>query len=313
LTAYVTSFVWYEFYRTVNGTGLEAVKAARGGRDPTRNNYWFDLLKASKYRVTLVGATLGGWFGPWSDFRSALRELLAKEGMERILIILPDPGDAFFWQRRKDEIKRERKLSEDPIARLAKAIEMLYMALPANGHNVEEFLKSAGVTNLNGLPEFCAGFAAQVGGHFETYRKIESNRLLSDELESAIKLGDKKKIKILFAPGSMMGINIFDSRIIYVPYLPGVEDKNCPEFTVMAQTPLGASLERSISAMEDSGMEALSQHHIMAMAFRLWRACEDNDARLHELSDVPAWLLDRYSTADGGDAERSAPEGAKPT
>lgn len=301
LTAYVTSFVWYEFYRTVNGTGLDAVKAARGGRDPTRNKYWFDLLKASKYRVTLVGATLGGWFGQWNDFRSALRELLAKEGMEKILIILPDPGDAFFWQRRKDEIKRERKLSEDPIARLAKAIEMLYLALPANGHDVAEFLKGAGVTKLDGLSEFCVGFSAQVDGHIETYKTIESNRMLSDELESALKTdGDatRKKIKIMFVPGSMMGINIFDSRIIYVPYLPGVEDKSCPEFSVMAQTPLGASLERSISAMEDSGIEAVSRHHVMAMAFRLWRACEDHDARLHELSDVPAWLLDRYSALD---------------
>jgi hypothetical protein len=116
----------------------------------------------------------------------------------------------------------------------------------------------------------------------------------------------KGKIKLMFAPGSMMGINIFDSRIIYVPYLPGVEDKNCPEFTVMAQTALGASLERSITAMEQSGFEVLNRCHMMAIAFRLWRACLDNEARLDELSDVPAWLLDKYSKS----ADHDPPAGA---
>ena len=73
LTAYITSLVWYEYYRVVSGAGLSSVSASRRGRDPSRNPHWFDLLDQAESRVMLVGATLGGWFYEWDKFRSGLR------------------------------------------------------------------------------------------------------------------------------------------------------------------------------------------------------------------------------------------------
>lgn len=299
LTAYVTSLVWYEFYRSVNGTGLEGVRAARGGRDPTRNSYWFSLLADAKYRVTLVGATLGGWFEKWEDFRPALKGLLGREEIERVLIVLPDPGGAFFWQRRDDEVKRERLLSDDPIARLALAIEMLFLALPAtdNHSQIAEFLQQNDPGDrCEHLAAFLSGFLKHVSGHVATYDSIKANKDFSEELGKSIG-GPKKKFKLVFARGSMMGLSLFDARLVYVPYLPGVEDKNCPEFTVAASTPLGESLVRSVEAMETSGTEVASREQVMAMAYRLWHACRLRGAPLQDLTSIPAWLLENYDAA----------------
>ncbi len=77
LTAYVTSLVWYEFYRKLSGAGLEEVDASRQGRNPSRNQFWFNQLDAANSRIVLIGATLGGWFGPWERFRSSLNPLSA--------------------------------------------------------------------------------------------------------------------------------------------------------------------------------------------------------------------------------------------
>lgn len=310
LTAYVTSLVWYEFYRTVNGAGLDSVRAAREGRDPSRNDFWFNQLKQSKYRVTLVGATLGGWFEKWSEFRPALKEALAKEEMEKVLIILPEPGNSFFWQRRDDEINREKLLREDPIARLANSIEMLCLAFPENKDaKPAEFLTQNDLADgLERLPNFVVGFSAYVLGHVATYESIDANKKFSSELIAALTPGNKgkPKIKVMFAGGSMMGMSRFDSRILYVPYLPGVEDKKCPEFMISAQTPLGSSLERSIDAMEETGIQVTSRNDLMAMAFRLWKACHEKKAPLNDLSGIPAWLLATYDKQAAPSADQTA-------
>ena len=233
-----------------------------------------------------------------------LRVLLARETVERIRIVLPEPGSPFFWQRRNDEISRERRLDKDPIARLARAIEMLYLTLPEGGTDPGEFFERQDIfpklSNPAEFEAFAAAFEEEMKGHIETYMSIKSNREFTAEFRKTVNptttapTSSEVKLRVMFATGSMMGVSMFDTRIIYVPYLPGVEDRDCPEFTVNTGTTLGASLERSLSAMESTAIGTKKRSHVLVMASRLWDTCKRRNAPLRELSDVPAWLSRDY-------------------
>jgi len=300
LTAYVTSLVWYEFYRKLSGAGLEEVDASRQGRNPSRNHFWFNQLDAANSRVVLIGATLGGWFGPWERFRSSLKAALGRETIDSILLMLPDPGGPFFWQRREDEVSRQPLLREDPVARLASAIESLYLWLPsgdpeASANRLAAILKGDG--DFGRFSEFRDAFAGVVAGHLRSYESVQENKSFSHDLAENLKTRGSSsagplaaRFRVRFASGMMMGVNVFDTTIYYVPYLPGVKDKDCPQFKLKSHTPLGSSLDRSFAAMERTAFHVVDREDVVWMAFRLWSACRRHASVLDGLADVPVWL-----------------------
>ncbi len=322
LTAYVTSLVWYEFYRKLSGAGLEEVDASRQGRNPSRNQFWFNQLDAAETRIVLIGATLGGWFGPWERFRSSLKSALGRETVDSILLMLPDPGGPFFWQRREDEVRLQPLLREDPLARLASAIESLYLWLPP-GDPENSALRCGAIiredVNFGQFSEFCAAFERVVAGHLRSYETVPENTSLSHDLAENMKTRDSSRaghsaarFRVRFASGMMMGVNVFDSTIYYVPYLPGVKDKDCPQFKLKSHTPLGSSLERSFAAMERTAFDVVDRGDMVCMAFRLWSACRRHTPVLDGLADVPVWLAQSSELIRDLPAKSLAPASPEP-
>jgi hypothetical protein len=308
LTAYVTALVWYEYYKSASAAGLEQVEVSRRGRDPARDTLWFGQLADTKNRVILCGLTLGGWFRDWNRFQTSLHELLARETVRQIVIILPEPGNAFFWQRRDDEAARERAPWDDPIVRLAKAIELLYLALPDSQEeheHVVEFLARHNIQeDAEAASRFVTWFRAEFNERSANYGHDIENQsfstLVSLSLPSNAAELNRKKLWIVFSVGTMMGVNIFDNRVHYTPYVPRIEDKDCPQFILRGNSPLATSVERSIDVMAREGIMLCSRSHALAMAFRLWRACQRNRAPLRALAEVPAWLnFEAHSPREG--------------
>jgi hypothetical protein len=312
LIAYVTSLIWYEYYMAFTGAGLVTVEASRRGRDPSQDNFWFGELGQAKSRAILCGATLGGWFKNWNRLRTSLHELIARESVEQILVILPEPGNPFFWQRREDELFRDKSLWEDPIARLARAIEMLYLVLPDERGQEDsvprQFLISNTLaTDLGHLEQFDSKFRSEFIEKVGTFRENSDNRNVSELvrsplIEAASRLKQIEtlqsiephsvvgRIGFLFVRGTMMGVNIFDERIYYTPYLPKIEDKDCPKFTIESHSPLGRSIDRAIEGMGREGIWVFTRSHALAIAFRFWQVCKERDVRLKSLADIPSWL-----------------------
>jgi hypothetical protein len=144
------------------------------------------------------------------------------------------------------------------------------------------------------IEAFAKGFGQDFAGA-TTYDSSSSNKEFSDDLAKAL---GRDRIRILFSTGPMAGMNRFDGSIRYSPYLPGLEDKDCPEFAVSSQSLLGAYLEKSIEAMAGSRISVKSRTDVSAIAFRLWSACRQKKAPLSELS-VSAWILNEHA-ADFG-------------
>ncbi|MEA2841587.1 MAG: hypothetical protein QOF41_2917 [Methylobacteriaceae bacterium] len=298
LTAYISSLVWYEFYTAVAGAGLKIVNASRRGRDPSRNERWFEPLERAKARILFAGATLGGWFLPWERLRAALHQALERPSVKSIVLILPLPGSAFFWQRRGAEIGGKSFEGSDPIGRLSNTIEMLYVILPdSDDLSPRDFLAQHEMDYDPGdLRRFEEQFRSSLAGKVA----LELNTALSDSIKRNVSVsanntslqqaGKTGKLRVVFTRDSLMGLNVIDDEISYSPYLPGLEDKDCPEFVVGRQTLLGSSLEKSAAALEENGISVTSKSAMIALAFLLKRECSRRHVDVLSMSNVPRWL-----------------------
>ncbi len=236
--------------------------------------------------------------------------------------MLPDPGGPFFWQRRDDEVSLQPLLREDPVARLASAIESLYLWLPSGG--LEESASRLRAVlekdaNFSRFSEFRAAFADVVAGHLRSYESVQENEAFSHDVAQNMKARGSSiaeplaaKFRVCFASGMMMGVNVFDSTIYYVPYLPGVKDKDCPQFKLKSHTPLGSSLDRSFAAMERTAFNVVGREDVVCMAFRLWSACQQRTSVLDGLADVPVWLSQASEHLRYLPAESAAPASPAP-
>ncbi len=309
LTAYVTSLVWYEYYRTVSGTGLKEVQASRRGRDPTQDDFWFGKLHESKSRAIICGATLGGWFNSWDKLRSSLQQLFVRDSLQEILIILPEPGNPFFWQRRAEETAHEKSLGPDAVNRLARAIETLYLILPENSsHDATKFLSNNKLdANEGELQRYTKWLHGELEERTKSYEANHENVSFSELLrpfvgnqtgdgESTGTLVQNPKVGFLFSPDTMMAVNIFDDIVYFTPYLPLTEDKDCPKLTIESYSALGATINQVISGTRRKAISATSRTHVLAIAYRFWRECSrQKEANLKGLPDVPRWLTIKIS------------------
>ena len=312
LIAYVTSLVWYEYYKSFTDAGLITVNVSRRGRDPTQDDFWYGRLQQTKSRAILCGATLGGWFQNWDRLRFALHEFLAREFVEQILIVLPEPGNSFFWQRRHDELSQLVRLWEDPIARLARAIEMIYLMLPEPDDDKKEaFLEFLEKYNLQDdakkAEEFFERFEKEFAAKLDTFEQNPENRNFLDfakpyfvkSVETIKKYSDVPEIEIrkliskigfVFVRGTLMAVNVIDEEMYYSPYLPTLEDRDCPKLTIGTQSPLGRQIDRAVEGMARDGIWVLKRSDALAIAFRLWSACRNKKVPLDALSEIPVWL-----------------------
>jgi hypothetical protein len=247
LVAYVTSVVWYEFYKKISEAGVVNIIASRDGRDPQRDDFWFGHLKNAKARVILCGATLGGWFdNKWEKLRPALVEVVGRESVQQVKIILPEPGGDAFWVRRKDETGPKKSPPRDPVVRLATAIETLYLMLPpesatAEGggfEQVKSFLEQKSlVYKSEQLRVFHDNFVTifarpRSANYLRSPENSNSCRTLAAALQGSESEPLPKKFSVVFCRGSILSATVFDDTVFLVPYLPNTEDKDCPQFEI---------------------------------------------------------------------------------
>ncbi len=296
LTAYVTAIVWYEYYAKLQSQGLVDLKASRRGRDPNLDDTWFGTLGSAKERVVLSGVTLGGWFDKWERFRDSLLELIQRDSVKSISLILPEPGNQFFWNRRRDEISHDRALDHDAAARLGRAIETIYFALdgPASLADAKRFLDENRLKyEQDTLEPFLREFEEKLEPRTRTYEANESNKHFSTELAGKIASepeDQKHKVRLVFARGLVLGLGVFDEVINFTPYLPVFEDKDCPKITVEGYSPLGRSITQSVEGTEKRAVWVSQRVHAACIAYRFWRAAEGRADELRGLADIPAWL-----------------------
>ncbi len=313
LVAYVSSLVWYEFYQKIRKAGVVNILASRQGREPQQDDFWFGSLRTANARAILCGATLGGWFAKWDKLRPALLEVIGRETVQQVKIILPEPGSDAFWVRRNDETGQEKSLSHDPVARLTTAIETLYLMLPEGPNAEPEFDQVAKFLDEQHLPyqrenlkvfheKFTKTFA---GPRYANYAKDAQNLKFSQTLASSIKAHEaeplRKKFSVIFCRGTILAADVFDNRVLLVPYLPGTDDKDCPQFEIGANSELGASLDRAIGSVSAAGVWITTKPQLIGIAFRLWARCQqpENKEEIRGLPGIPAWLLFVLGEEDG--------------
>src|SRR4051794_9006488 len=129
------------------------------------------------------------------------------------------------------------------------------------------------------------------------YSKDNQNQKFSDALALALK-GDRNghassKFTLSFCRGTIVGANIFDNRLLLVPYLPNTEDKDCPQFEIETNRALGASVDRAITNMSVDSVTVTEKHGMIGMGYRLWARCQrpETRAQIDGLPGIPVWLV----------------------
>lgn len=300
ITAYVTSFEWYDYYHRVQGAGLLRLYPNRKGRSEENDDLWFGELSASEGWTILMGATLGGWFKNWRRMRASLIDATKNSTKSKVTIILPSPDHDFLWERRRDELSVSGQLRPDLIGRYCRTLEILYLCFLAGEQHSASEQGSAAAHPVGGLDvddEIYSGFRK---GFKALFKEELADFSTSSENKEIAKKFYNKQIEIFMWPGLVFGANIFARSMYFVPYIPTFEDKDCPMFEIFPQSDMGRNLMRSVESIAGATQgerngdiiraeKLASSEAIIHAAFRLWDRLQRTDDRRY--GSLPAWMM----------------------